>query len=62
LPGTLTATVFGDQIQAAFAGHGSFNGWFIAGALLLLIAASVGVKRWLLGAQSKDKSISHASH
>jgi uncharacterized membrane protein YdjX (TVP38/TMEM64 family) len=46
LPGTLTATVFGNQIEAALSGTGPVNWWLVAGMLALLGGASWAVKRW----------------
>jgi uncharacterized membrane protein YdjX (TVP38/TMEM64 family) len=46
LPGTLTATVFGDQIETALKDPSQINWWLVAGVVLLLAAASYGVQRW----------------
>jgi phosphatidylserine/phosphatidylglycerophosphate/cardiolipin synthase-like enzyme/uncharacterized membrane protein YdjX (TVP38/TMEM64 family) len=45
LPGTLAATLFGDQIERAASG-GGFNWWIVGGAALLLTAGAIAVKRW----------------
>ncbi len=46
LPGTLAATVFGAEIEAALSGGGSINWWLVGGVLALLGAGTWGVKRW----------------
>lgn len=46
LPGTLTATVFGDQIESALKDPSQINWWLVAGVLLLLGVASYVVQRW----------------
>jgi uncharacterized membrane protein YdjX (TVP38/TMEM64 family) len=46
LPGTLTATVFGDQIETALKDPSQINWWLVAGVLLLLGVASYVVQRW----------------
>lgn len=48
LPGVLAATVFGDQLEAALRDPAEVNFWLIAGVVLALIVASLGVRRWLL--------------
>jgi uncharacterized membrane protein YdjX (TVP38/TMEM64 family) len=45
LPGTLTTTVFGDQIETALSG-GAINWWIVGGAAALLGIGIVLVKRW----------------
>ncbi len=46
LPGTLTATVFGDQIETALKDPSRINWWLVGGVLLLLAGASYAVQRW----------------
>jgi uncharacterized membrane protein YdjX (TVP38/TMEM64 family) len=46
LPGTLTATVFGDQIETALQDPSLINWWLVAGVVLLLAVASYIVQRW----------------
>ncbi|MGQ0547038.1 MAG: VTT domain-containing protein [Betaproteobacteria bacterium] len=46
LPGTLAATVFGHQIEAALSGTGPINWWLVALVLALLGGGSWAVKRW----------------
>jgi uncharacterized membrane protein YdjX (TVP38/TMEM64 family) len=60
LPGTLTATVFGDQLQRALGDRGAFNYWLIAAAVLLLGVATWWVRRWLLAAAG-DTANEHES-
>jgi uncharacterized membrane protein YdjX (TVP38/TMEM64 family) len=48
LPGTLTSTVFGDQLQAALEDPGKVNYWLIAAAVGLMAAATWWVRRWLV--------------
>jgi phosphatidylserine/phosphatidylglycerophosphate/cardiolipin synthase-like enzyme/uncharacterized membrane protein YdjX (TVP38/TMEM64 family) len=45
LPGTLAATIFGDQLQTALTG-GGFNWWIIGGCAAALCGGIVAVKRW----------------
>lgn len=52
LPGTLTSTIFGDQLQAWMEDPGRINYWLIAFALFLLGGATWFVRRWLLSAAS----------
>jgi uncharacterized membrane protein YdjX (TVP38/TMEM64 family) len=46
LPGTLVATVFGAELEAALSGAGSINWWLVGGMLALLGGGAWGVKRW----------------
>jgi len=48
LPGTLTATVFGDQITAALQDPSRINYWLIGGVIAMLGIATWIVRRWLL--------------
>ncbi len=48
LPGTLAATVFGDQLEAGLRDPVQVNYWLIGGVVLALVAASLLVRRWLL--------------
>jgi phosphatidylserine/phosphatidylglycerophosphate/cardiolipin synthase-like enzyme/uncharacterized membrane protein YdjX (TVP38/TMEM64 family) len=45
LPGTLAATVFGDQLENALAG-GHVNWWIVGGCAALLAGGAFLVKRW----------------
>jgi hypothetical protein len=45
LPGTLAATIFGDQLETAISG-GSFNWWIIGGCAAALVTGVILVKRW----------------
>jgi uncharacterized membrane protein YdjX (TVP38/TMEM64 family) len=56
LPGTLAATVFGDQLQAAFSGDGDINYWLICGAVILVAAATWFVRRWLMASTVQTSS------
>lgn len=61
LPGTLTATVFGDQIHAAMTDPQSVNYTLIVGVVLLFAVATLIVRRWFrkqlaLGRQGNDKA------
>lgn len=53
LPGTLVATIFGDQLATAMRDPRSINLWLIATAAALLTAATWFVRRWLFGADSR---------
>lgn len=57
LPGTLAATVFGDQLEALIEDRGSANYWLIGAAVLLLVVATWLVRRWL--SSSSAQSTSH---
>ncbi len=46
LPGTLTTTVFGDQIQTALEDPSKINWWLVGGVVLLFIVMIVVVRRW----------------
>ena len=46
LPGTLTTTVFGDQIQTALEDPSRINWWLVAGVLLMFAVMIYFVKRW----------------
>jgi phospholipase D1/2 len=48
LPGTLAATVFGDQLEIALHDPSKVNVWLIAGVVVLLVTATIYVRRWLL--------------
>ena len=56
LPGTLLATVFGDQLKAALDDTGSVNYWLLAGAVLLIAVATWWVRRWLLASAAQLRS------
>jgi phospholipase D1/2 len=45
LPGTLVATVFGDQLEAALTG-GGINWWLVGGCAAALCGGIIAVKRW----------------
>jgi phospholipase D1/2 len=52
LPGTLTTTVFGHQIQNALEDPSKINWWLVAGVLLLFVVMIFFVRRWF-GKQQK---------
>ena len=52
LPGTLTSTVFGDQLQVWMEDPDRINYWLIALVLSLLGGATWFVRRWLLSAST----------
>jgi phospholipase D1/2 len=45
LPGTLVATVFGDQLETALTG-GGVNWWLVGGCVVALFGGIIAVKRW----------------
>ena len=49
LPGTLVATVFGDQMITGLKDPRSINLWLVAALVLALVAATRLVRRWLFG-------------
>jgi len=63
LPGTLAATVFGDQMQAALEDPSQTNYWLIGAVVALVIVATLLVRRWLLnsaaGVQSRVPAKRH---
>jgi phospholipase D1/2 len=54
LPGTLTSTVFGDQLQAWLDDPARINYWLIAFVLFLLGGATWFVRRWLFSAAASS--------
>lgn len=56
LPGTLTATVFGDQITAALSKPDGLNWGLLAGAIVLLAVLTVLVKRWFSHAEEGQRA------
>lgn len=58
LPGTLTTTVFGDQIQTALEDPSRINYWLIGGVVLFFAVLIMVVRRWFL----KQHRIGHAQH
>jgi phospholipase D1/2 len=48
LPGTLTTTVFGDQIQTALADPSQINYWLVGGVALLFVVLIIVVRRWFV--------------
>ncbi|MGZ9066860.1 MAG: TVP38/TMEM64 family protein [Burkholderiales bacterium] len=47
-PGTLTTSVFGDQIQTALADPSRINYWLIAGVVVFFIVLIMIVRRWFI--------------
>jgi uncharacterized membrane protein YdjX (TVP38/TMEM64 family) len=58
LPGTLIATVFGDQVVSGLKDPGSINLWLVGALALALIVGTRYVRRWLFG-KSSTASTSH---
>ncbi len=56
LPGTLVATVFGDQLEVALRDPGAVNVWLVATVALALGIATLLVRRWLLTTQLHGES------
>lgn len=54
LPGTLTATVFGDQIQTALKDPERINYWIVAAVVVFFIVATLSVRSWLYRTQLKE--------
>ena len=46
LPGTLAATVFGDQLETALSGAGDINWWEVGGLAAALVGGIGAVRRW----------------
>jgi uncharacterized membrane protein YdjX (TVP38/TMEM64 family) len=55
-PGTLTTSVFGDQIQTALADPSRINYWLIGGVVAFFAVLIMVVRRWFL----KQQKIAHA--
>jgi len=51
LPGTLTTTIFGDQIQRALEDPSRINWMLVGGVVAFFIVLAVVVKRWFAGQQ-----------
>lgn len=63
LPGTLAATVFGDQLHAALQDPGAVNYWLIAGVGLLFAVVMLVVRRWFRRQMAQSSVTSaHADH
>jgi phospholipase D1/2 len=60
LPGTLTATVFGDQIETALKDPSQINWWLVTGVVLLLAVASYAVQRWFRKMERRGAKIDAA--
>lgn len=56
LPGTLVATVFGDQLHAALEESGSMNFWLIGAVVLIMAVATWWVRRWLLASAEQIRA------
>lgn len=46
LPGTLTTTVFGDQLHAALEDPSKINYWVVGGVIVLFVVLTVAMRRW----------------
>jgi phospholipase D1/2 len=55
LPGTLTATIFGDQLERALSG-GRINWWIVGSCVALLAGCAYLVKRWFARMASRMNS------
>ncbi len=55
IPGTLTTSIFGDQIQTALEDPSRINYWLIAGVVVFFAVLIVIVRRWFL----KQQRIAH---
>src|SRR3954468_9387297 len=60
LPGTLAATLFGDQLESAVTG-GGINWWVVGGAALLLAGGAIAVKRWFGRMSARMTAIDHSA-
>jgi uncharacterized membrane protein YdjX (TVP38/TMEM64 family) len=57
LPGTLVATVFGDQLVEGLRDPRAMNVWLILGMVVILGAGTLAVRRWLLGSQQVHEAV-----
>ena len=48
LPGTLTTTIFGDQIQVALVDPSRINYWLVGGVVVFFIGLILFVRRWFV--------------
>jgi uncharacterized membrane protein YdjX (TVP38/TMEM64 family) len=48
LPGTLTTTVFGEQIQTALVDPSRINYWLVSGVVLFFALLILAVRRWFI--------------
>lgn len=53
LPGTLTTSIFGDQLATAFEEPSRINWWLVVGAVVLFAAMIVAVRRWFAKEQAR---------
>jgi len=56
LPGTLAATVFGHQLEAALRDPRQINVWLIVLVVVVFVVATLAVRRWLMTAQSHESA------
>lgn len=54
LPGTLTTTIFGDQIQTALEDPSKINWWLVGGVAVLFVVLILVVRRWFKKQRDED--------
>ena len=57
LPGTLTTTVFGDQIQAALEDPSRINWALVSAVIVYFVVLTLLVKRWFAGQRRKRRPV-----
>ena len=57
LPGTLTTTVFGDQIQTALEDPSRINWGLVTGVVVFFVVLTLVVKRWFASQQATDSRL-----
>lgn len=62
LPGTLTTSVFGDQIQTALEDPSRINYWLIGGVVAFFVILIMLVRRWFMKQQRLAHAHAHARH
>ena len=62
LPGTLVATVFGDQLVSGLKDPRSINLWLVAGLVCTLIVGTRLVRRWLFGKKTETTHGCRSGH
>ena len=62
LPGTFVTTVFGNQVSAGLRNPGEIKYWIIACIVVLLVAGSWFVKRWLFDSKPKNRTGKSEKH
>lgn len=60
MPGTLAATVFGNELQSALEGSGKMNYWLIGGVVAFMAGATLAVRKWLTSTSTTSAPVGSA--